>query len=381
MGKTVSVSTNRLRFLDLFRGAFVLVMLEGHTLRALLDPSVQAGAGYRLHELIHNLPGPGFLFASGVAFSLATLSHWDRYHRWSGKLGRRLIRWLALLLIGYALNLTYFSLERTLAESTVEQLAFLFSMNILQCIAFTAVLLQLLVMLLPSEQWFFRTALLLSIATGLATPFVWAGSQQLPWWLGTSFSNHWSSTFPLFPYAGFQLAGAVWGYLLVQARRSGAEDRFLPRICRFSAWLIFGSLIGAFLPQPEIYSDFWNSGPTFFFLRLGVLGWLLAGFRLLETRHLPHLGAVVLLGRQSLFVYSSHLLLLYGSALNPDRNLPKLLGNPLPLLQASSVLLLLTGMMILLCWAWAHLKEKQGWAAITVQVVLAGYLAYSFVSG
>ncbi|MBI1956570.1 MAG: DUF1624 domain-containing protein [Acidobacteria bacterium] len=381
MKKTVGVSSNRLRFLDLFRGAFTLVMLEGHTLRALLDPAVQAGAVYRAHELIHNLPGPAFLFASGFAFSLATVTRWDSYRRWSGRLGLRLIRLLSLLLLGYALNLTYFSLQRTLAESTVGQLAFLFSINILQCIAWTALLLQLLVMLLPNEQWFFRVSLLLPIVIGLATPFVWAVSQQLPWWLGTNLSKQWGSAFPLFPYTGFQLAGAAWGYLHVQARRNGTEDRYLRQSRRFSAWLILGSLVATFLPQPEIYSDFWNSGPTFFFLRLGVLGWLVVSFRLAEARLLPPCGAVALLGRGSLLVYASHLVLLYGSALNPDRNLLKLLGNPLSLLEASSVLLLLTGMMILLCWAWTHWKEKQGWAATTVQVVLAGYLAYSFVSG
>ena len=380
MEKSFGVSSNRLRFLDLFRGAFALVMLEGHTFRALLDPAVQAGAVYHNHELIHNLPGPAFLFASGFAFSLATLTRWDSYRRWSGRLGRRLIRLLSLLLLGYALNLTYFSLQRTLTESTVEQFAFLCSINILQCIAWTALLLQLLVMLLPNEKWFFRVSLLLPIVIGLATPFVWAVSQQLPWWLGTNFSKQWGSAFPLFPYMGFQLAGAAWGYLHVQARRSGTEDRFLRQSRRFSAWLILGSLVATFLPHPEIYSDFWNSGPTFFFLRLGVLGWLAVSFRLAEARLLPSLGAVALLGRWSLLVYTSHLILLYGSALNPDKNLLKLLGNPLPLLQASSVLLLLTGMMILLCWMWTHLKEKQVWAATTVQVVLAGYLAYLFVS-
>ncbi|MBI3895440.1 MAG: DUF1624 domain-containing protein [Acidobacteria bacterium] len=377
----MSVSPNRLRFLDLFRGAFALVMLEGHTLRALLDSSVQEGDAYRLHELIHNLPGPGFLFASGVAFSLATIPHWDRYRRWSGKLGRRLVRLLVLLLLGYALNLTYFSLQRTLAESTVEQLAFLFSINILQCIAWTALLLQLLVIALPNQHWFFRANLILPIAIGLATPFIWVASQQLPWWVGTNFTKQWGSVFPLFPYMGFQLAGAGWGYLHLQARQSGPEDQFLQRSCRFNTWLILGSLVAAFLPQPEIYSDFWNSGPSFFFLRLGLLGWLLASIRRVETLILPSLEAIVLLGRESLLVYASHLLLLYGSALNPDRNLRKFLGEPLSLLEASTILLLLTGAMIAVCWGWTQLKEKQGWAATTLQWVLVGYLAYSFASG
>ncbi|MBI4459808.1 MAG: DUF1624 domain-containing protein [Acidobacteria bacterium] len=382
MKETIGASSNRLRFLDLFRGMFALVMLEGHTLRAFLDPALQAGAVYRNHELIHNLPGPAFLFASGFVFSLATLNGWNVYHRWSGKMGRRLIRLLSLLFLGYALNLTFFSLRRTVAESSIEQFASLFSVNILPCIAWTALLLQLFVIVLPTKQWFFRISLCLAVLVSLATPFMWAASQELPWWLGTNFSRQWGSPFPFFPYAGFQLAGAAWGYLHWQSRRGGVEDHFLRQSRRFSGWLILGSLLAAVLPQPEIYSDFWNSGPAFFFLRMGVLAWLAVSVRLAEVhRPLPRWRAIALLGRGSLLVYAGHLVLLYGSALNPERNLTKILGNPLSLLESLSLFFLLTGLMILLCWAWNQWKEKQAWAATSFLWALAGYLVYSFVSG
>lgn len=379
--------SKRLHFLDLFRGTFAFVMLEGHTFRALLDPSLKLSAVYGYHELLHNLPGPAFLFASGAAFSLATLAHWDDYRRWGTRLAQRVIRFAALLVIGYMLHLTYFSFRRTLAEGTPDQLVYLFSMDILQCIAAGALLLQCLVLILPGRKWFFRATLLLGVVVGLAAPGVWLISKDLPWWLGTQGSGHWGSVFPLFPYAGFQLAGAAWGYLHAEARRTEApndakdgEGKFLSQTRTWSVRLIVVSLAAAFVPLPETYSDFWPTAPWFFFLRVGVLALLLATIRSAESRLLPAMGALVLLGRDSLLVYVCHLILLHGSALNPDQNLLKLLGSARPAGDTALVLLLLTGAMAALCWGWGRLKQNYRWPAIGVQCSLAGYLVYVFIS-
>ncbi|MBI4464302.1 MAG: DUF1624 domain-containing protein [Acidobacteria bacterium] len=377
----MSSSSKRLYFLDLFRGVFALIMLQGHTFRALLDSAAKEGAAYRYHELIHNLPGPAFLFASGVAFSMATLAYWENYREWGTRLRTRLLRWLALLAIGYLLHLTYFSLDRTLSESTSQQILFLFSLDILHCIALSSLFLQLLVILLPSREWFFRAIVALTIVVAVATPVIWDVAGQLPFWLGTGFSDRWGSTFPLFPYAGFAWAGAVWGYLHVAARQKGIENRFLQKTRRFSIWLCLASLVVTFLPLPALYSDFWETGPTFFFLRVGVLAWLLVGFRRAEPRVAPYFGAVVLLGRESLLVYAVHLVILYGSAINPDRNLRKWLGGDQPMLPVTLVLVLLVASLWLLCWLWTRWKEGPGWKAKGMRWGLVGYLAYAFVTG
>ena len=354
-------------------------MVQGHTFRALLDPSLKLNPVYHYHELLHNLPGPAFLFASGAAFSLATLSHWDDYRRSSARLGQRLLRFLALLGVGYMLHLTYFSFRRTVAEGTSDQFIYLFSMDILQCIAAAALLLQLLVMILPNRKWFFRVTLLLGVLIGLATPVFWTISKGLPWWLGTHWSGHWGSAFPLFPYAGFYLAGAAWGYLHSESRRAETETHFLRQTRKWSGVLIVAGLAAALFPLPGAYSDFWTTGPSFFFLRVGVLGFLIATFRVAEYRLLPAMRWVVLLGRESLLVYVSHLLLLHGSALNPDRNLLKVLGSARPAVDTVLVLFALTGLTATLCWGWSRLKQHHRWPA--VQWSLAGYLAYAFLSG
>jgi hypothetical protein len=354
-------------------------MIEGHTLRAFLDAEVKNGALFRYHELAHNLPGPAFLFASGAAFSIATCARWESYHRWSAKLGWRLARFAGLAALGYALHLTYFSLHRTLEQSTPEQLFFLFSLNILQCIAYSALLLQLLVILVPNEKWFFRSVVFLAIAIGVATPVAWEISQDLPWWAGTHLSNRWNSIFPLFPYAGFQMAGAAWACRLARARGEQKEGEFLLSSRRWGLRLLCVSLAAAIMPLPGIYANFWDTGPAFFFLRVGLLGWVAVVLREWELRSAVRPAAVTLLGRESLLVYAAHMVLLYGSAWNPDRNLLKMLGSPLALGEALLILVLLTGAMVSLCWAWNQVKNKQAWAAKAAPWSLAGYLAYRFV--
>ncbi|MBI2820313.1 MAG: DUF1624 domain-containing protein, partial [Acidobacteria bacterium] len=173
MKTSTATPSGRLEYLDLIRGVFILVMIEGHTLRAFLSPEVKATAIYHYLDFIHNLTGPAFLLASGAAFVYSTRSRWEVYRRWGPKLRGRLSRWLVVLVVGYALQLTFSTLRRTLAETTPEQFAYLLSLNILQSIIFSLLLLQLLTMIVPNWQWFFRASVIATLGIALLTPFAW----------------------------------------------------------------------------------------------------------------------------------------------------------------------------------------------------------------
>lgn len=381
MAEPADSATRRFDFLDLLRGVFILVMVEGHTFRALLDPAIKAGAVYRYHELIHNLSGPAFLFAAGAAFSFSSHRHWESYRRWSGRLRGRLLHWLAVLLLGYALQLTYFSLRRSLQETTPQQLSFLLSLNILQCIVLSLVLLQILVLVVPGWPAFFWSAVLLAVGIALVTPFLWNAAPRLPVWFGSALGSYWGSAFPLFPYSGFALAGAAWGHLYFVANQAGTERGFLRQTLRVSAWLCLGSAAVALLPLPEIYSDFWYTSPLFFFLRVGILALVSAGLRLAEPRLLPRWRALVVLGQESLLIYAVHLVILFGSAWNPEDSLIKLLGKARPTTEVALVWLLLTGAVTLFALLWNWWKQGRGWRAAGVKWTLACYLTYTFLTG
>ena len=139
------------------------------------------------------------------------------------------------------------------------------------------------------------------------------------------------TTFALFPWSAFLLAGAIAGEL-IHAARSHSQER------RLQLGLLVCGLAGIGLGyaasfQPSIYpvANFWTSSPTFFFIRLGICATLLPIARVIDLFHVfmrarfPHIFSMdtpgrvtATLGRSSLFVYWIHVEMVYG-----------LLGRPL----------------------------------------------------
>ena len=115
------ISPARYTFLDLFRGLFVLLMVEGHLLRAVLEEGSRSSSVFQIHEILHGITAPGFLFTSGFALAIASHRKRNELQSLAPALGRRLWRGVALLLLGYALHIPYWSLTKTLAASTAEQ--------------------------------------------------------------------------------------------------------------------------------------------------------------------------------------------------------------------------------------------------------------------
>ncbi|MBI3934466.1 MAG: DUF1624 domain-containing protein [Acidobacteria bacterium] len=378
MKQSTATPSGRLEYLDLIRGVFILVMIEGHTLRRFLAAEVKAGPLYQYQEWIHNLTGPAFLFASGAALVYSTHSRWESYRAWGPNLRRRLSKWLVVLVIGYALQLTYGTLRRTLAETTHDQLAYLLSLNILQCIIFSLLLLQLLIRIAPNWQWFFRASVFAALGIALLTPLAWEAGRTAPLWLASLVSGRSRSVFPLFPYAGFTLAGAAWGHLHLVARDQGREDSFLRRCVRYAVGLALGSYLIAFLTLPEITTEFWLTSPLSFLLRVGILMLIAVGARWLEPRLLPRFGMFAMAGRQSLLIYVMHLPVLYGSAFNPDTSLSKGLGVPLAPGATAVVWLLLTALMLAIAAWWDWWQKNHRWQAKGVWWTVVGYYSYRF---
>lgn len=139
------------------------------------------------------------------------------------------------------------------------------------------------------------------------------------------------TTFALFPWAGFLLAGGIAGELIHAARTRSQE-------VRLQAGLLVAGFAGigvgyAASFQPSIYpvANFWTSSPTFFFIRLGICTAMLPVSRAIDLFHaaVPRwLGSyastppgivTTTLGRSSLFVYWIHVEMVYGVLGRPLR--------------------------------------------------------------
>ena len=314
----------RIDFIDLVRGWAVVVMIETHVFNATLAADLVSGSAFQYIKFINGLVAPSFLFASGLAYAVATRRKAQEYLSFGKPLYKQLSRILSIALIGYLLHIPIFSARRLFTEATDEQWQSFFQVDVLQCIAISLLFLQILLLVLRTESRQYSAALLLSILVLIVTPVVWEINfwERIPWIFAGYMNGIKYSLFPLFPWLSFLFAGAVTGYYYTEAReraRSGAEPLAEESALHAIFWsgcsmFLMGFIVDSLVPGMQGRADYWIVNPTFFLLRLGIVMILCAAVGS-WTRLFPSTGTPVILmfGRESLLVYVAHLVLLYGN--------------------------------------------------------------------
>jgi fucose 4-O-acetylase-like acetyltransferase len=168
------------------------------------------------------------------------------------------------------------------------------------------------------------------------------------------------SPFPLFPYVGFLFAGVIVSWEFLVAAGEGRQRQFMRRLAVIGFALAAVGIALDLLPI-QIYPtyNYWYTSPNYFILRVGSLLVITSAFWY-AARWLPKPpAALTVLGRESLFVYVLHLLLLYGSAMNPAANLQVVFGQNLTLAEITGVFLAFTAVLCLAALGWNYLKERQ----------------------
>jgi uncharacterized membrane protein len=371
----------RIAQLDLMRGAAVVAMVLGHSIDALLTPDAKAGELYRLYEFARGFTAPVFLALSGFAFSVATERRWNEYTGPSVYLMRRIFKLLMLLGIGYALHFPFFSLGKILLNTTPEEYAGFYRVDVLQCVAAGVLLLQGLVLASRTPRRFAATALGAGVLVTVMTPIVWTTdfSAILPPFLPPYLNQQQPSLFPLFPYGAYMLFGAAAGHLYLRAAGSGQEQMMLKGLLAAGAGAFFVGLVLDYVPMgfyPD--HDYWKASPSIVFIRTGVV--LAATSLVLGFKGIPLFLSVHArsLGRSSLLVYAAHIPLVYGSSINPG--LAQVVGQtfeiPTVLGLAGGVLLLMLGLVHLV----AYMKQNFRRPLRFAQVSLACSLLYVFLT-
>jgi len=148
-------------------------MVEGHCVRVVLDPASRSSVAFDLHEILHGITAPGFLFTSGFALAIASHRKRNELQSLSPALGLRLWRGLALILLGYALHLPYWSITKTLTASTAEEWRSFIAFGVLQLIGIVIIVIRLLFLAIRSNRVFLLVASALFIVVVYLTPVMW----------------------------------------------------------------------------------------------------------------------------------------------------------------------------------------------------------------
>jgi uncharacterized membrane protein len=378
----------RLDFIDLLRGWAVIVMIETHVLNATLLPSLRLELPFKVLDFINGLVAPAFLFASGLAYAVVTRRKINDYLSFGPPLQRQLWRLLFIFIIGYGLHIPKFHFHHLMYEAGPEAWRVFFQVDVLQCIAASLLILQLLLLVLRSERRLYIATAILTVGVVLASPPIWGVDfwTLFPIPLAEYFNGRHFSGFPLFPWSAFLFAGAFMGYRYLRAGEDAAPANLpakVPYIKRV-VWAGLALVVLSFLLDPlaaSVYPayDYWRSSPSFYMLRLGLVMLLGAGMFVYEFRRgVSPRSIVTLIGRESLLVYTVHLMLIYGSYGSghfADR--VHMSYGYLEVLAASVVLFLL---MYLLAWIWSRIRKAKPAVRIGVEVcVLAGFLIVFFV--
>jgi hypothetical protein len=297
--------------LDVLRATAVLLMIQGHTFTALLEPALLEGAWVQGYTLLHGLTAPMFLIGGGLAYGLVALGDGSAP---AGARRRRLQRGLSLLAIGVSLQLPAASFGEILARADMR--AQVLRCGALQLVGTCLLCCELLRALSRSRRAFGWALGALTVALAVGAPFVWNARLSDQFALGSWLDGYAGSLFPLAPWAVFFFLGVLaW----LAGRR------------RFAAWAGFGGLAlagscyAAYARGFTLHAlygehEFWHSNPLFVGFRAG---WVFAWLGLLTGaeraiawlwRALPALGqGCRLLARRALVAYVAHLLLLYGT--------------------------------------------------------------------
>jgi uncharacterized membrane protein len=377
----------RIEFIDLLRGWAVIVMIQTHVFNATLAPGIADSGFFQVLRFIDGLVAPSFLFASGMAYAVTTRRKINDYLSFGRPLFRQFGRLLFVLLIGYILHIPKFNYYHLRYEAGDTAWQVFWQVDVLQCIAISLLFLQVMLLLLRSERRLYMTMIGVTLFVVLATPVAWSIDfwNLMPLPVASYMNGLHYSLFPLFPWSAFLFAGALCGYFYLRAKDAGDGDpasepigRMMTKSTRYAVGIIALSFVISPLAA-MIYPNYnYWLGPSFYLLRLGLVLLLCFVMYLYERKKgVSPRSVVSLMGRESLLVYTTHLMLVYGKFgyfTFTDR-----VNRSFGYGEAIITMLVLIGMMYLLALGWSRVKSAPPRVKhITEGVVLAGFILVFF---
>lgn len=289
--------SQRLEWLDLFRGIAVMGMIWTHSANTFLDDELQQTAWFHELSYYHGLIAPAFFWIAG--FVRAHITANSPKPTWP-----TLQRLLMVLLVGYLMHVPW----QALLDRSAWRAAC--TVNVLHCLAISGML-----MLLAELCGRWRDAvilLLLVFFVGLQTAAEGWSTGLL--FFDQYFNRNQGSLFALFPWVGFGMAG-----FLTRSWWNGSMNRGAAITLKLGALLAFA--------QP--WSPWPGGAPEFFLERLGWVMMAAVVTASIATPVSKATGWLRLAGRESLLLYVAHLTLIHAIPL-PRLPLQYLIGMTQP---------------------------------------------------
>jgi uncharacterized membrane protein len=315
----------RLRALDWLRGIAVLVMVECHVFNALLAPEYRSAAWFGILNWLNGFVAPAFLLVSGAVLGINLQNRWDKG---TGKMWRRIGQ---IFVVAYLLHLPTPFLWQFFGSRGSHLVALWTKMDILQCVAGSLSIILLLALVCRTPKIHRAVCLVLGVAVAMLQ--VDAGNVAIPKWLLNYIWPTGVGLFPLVPWAAFPFIG-VW---LGPAIFSDASRVHQMIRCVLAGALMFIAV--RFMPAGQTYDT------AFVFDRMD---WLLVALGACVWLDAPVKGTgwILQFGELSLWSYTVHLVIVYGSCMSLGLDSLKPRFSPAVALPALALVLLVTAFVV-----------------------------------
>ena len=290
----------RLRALDWLRGIAVLVMVECHVFNALLAPAFRDTGWFSVLNYLNGFVAPAFLLVSGAVMGINLQNRWGKG---TGKIWRRIGQ---IFLVGYLLHLPTPFLWEFFGPRGPQLVGWLTKMDILQCVAGSLAIILLLVPVCRTPKIHRLVCLALGILAGTVAVAVdaWAVDVVCPEWLLNYLWPTGIGLFPLVPWAAFPLIG-VWLGPAIFTSPSRLEQ-MIRCVVAGGFMLMITPLMSSAQPYDAQFV-------------FGRMGWLLLALGVCVWLEEPAKGTgwILQFGELSLWSYTVHLIIVYGSCVSP----------------------------------------------------------------
>jgi uncharacterized membrane protein len=320
----------RLRALDWLRGIAVLVMAECHVFNALLAPEYRSSSWFGFLNWLNGFVAPAFLLVSGAVMGINLQNRWGKG---TGKMWRRVGQ---VFLVAYLLHLPTPLLWQFFGPRGPHLVELWTKMDILQCVAGSLAIILLLVPVARTPQMhrILCAALGIIAATSAVPVTKWVASGvEIPKPILNYLWPTGIGIFPLVPWAGFPLIGLMLGPAI-------SSEASRPRQCLRAVLAGIVMLVASkFMRQGLSYDA------PFVFARMGWILLALGGCVWLDAP-VKGTGWILQFGELSLWSYTVHLIIVYGScvSLGLDSLHPRF--SPVVAFTALAVVLLITASVV-----------------------------------
>lgn len=370
---------SRLLFIDLLRGWAILIMIEVHVFNAFLVPSLKDTHWFGVVNFINGLVAPSFLFISGFAFIISTQNKHDELFKFGSLFWKKMMRIGLIFVLGYTLHIPFFSLAKTIREVTPQLWVSFYNVDILQNIAVGLLFILLARAFIKKDKTFFYFILISCAVFIFVSPVIWEHdfAKYFPLPIACYFNSVYGSFFPLFPWIGFLLAGAVCSILFLKAREHDYEKKFIIQVAALGLILLAAGHFYLSPLFPKTYTAI-KPHPMFFFERLGyVLLFLSICWKFISI-YATKGTTIIDMGRESLLIYYLHLQIIYRKFLN-GKSLDSMAGATFGVWQCIVYTLVLIFLMIITAKIWGTFKRKHKKEAQYVTAAVFGIAIILFI--